>query len=78
VVFFFLETKTSISHLLISDERFMAFNKNPLGVFKCEHKKKLGGFVHIGISVKVDWVNHFWGFAGESLMQTSSKITWTL
>ena len=54
MVFSFLETKISISHLLISDERFMAFDKNPLGVFKCEHKKKLGGFVHIGISVKVD------------------------
>ena len=44
VVFSFLETKTCISHLLISDKRFMALNKNPLGVFTCEHMKMLNGF----------------------------------
>jgi hypothetical protein len=32
----------------------MALDKNPLGVFKCEHIKRLGGFSQMGISVKVD------------------------
>jgi hypothetical protein len=54
VVFSFLETKTCISHLLILDERFMALDKNPLRVFKCEHTKRLGGFAQIGILVKVN------------------------
>jgi hypothetical protein len=32
----------------------MALDKNPLGVFKYEHIKRLGGFSQMGISVKVD------------------------
>jgi hypothetical protein len=54
VVFFFLETKACVSHLLILDERFMALDKNSLGFFKCEHTKKLGGFTQIDILVKAD------------------------
>jgi hypothetical protein len=30
---------------LILREVLLAFNKNPLGIFKCEHMKKLGGFM---------------------------------
>jgi hypothetical protein len=54
VVFFFLEIKACIIYLLILDERFMALNKNPLGIFKYEHTKKLSGFALMGILVKVD------------------------
>ena len=54
VIFFFLKTKTCISHLLISDERFMAIDKNHMGVFKCEHIKKLVDFAQICILVKTD------------------------
>jgi hypothetical protein len=39
-----------------------------MGVFKCEHIKKLVDFAQICILVKTDWVDHFWGFAGETLM----------
>jgi hypothetical protein len=42
--FSFLKIKACISHLLISDEIFMALYKNHLRVFKCEHMKKLDGF----------------------------------
>jgi len=54
VVFSFLETKTCISHFLILDERFIALDKNPPRVFKCEHMKMLCGFAQMGISVKAD------------------------
>jgi hypothetical protein len=46
----------------------MALDKNLLRVFKCEHMKMLGGLAQIGILVKVDWVGHFWGFAGATMM----------
>jgi hypothetical protein len=46
----------------------MVFDKNSLGIFKCEHIKILGGFAQIGILVKVDWVGYFRGFIEEKLM----------
>jgi hypothetical protein len=52
VVFSFFETKTCISHILISNERFMALDKNLLGVFNCEHTKMLSGFAQMSISAK--------------------------
>jgi len=58
-----LETKAYIPHHLIMDERFMTLDKNPLKNFKYEHTKKLSGFVQIGILVKTDWVDQFWGHA---------------
>jgi len=39
-----------------------------MGIFKCEHIKKLVNFTQIGILVKTNWVGYFWGFAGETLM----------
>jgi hypothetical protein len=39
-----------------------------MGVLKCERIKRLGGFAKLGILVKADWVCHFWGFAGETLI----------
>jgi len=30
--------------------------------------KRLGGFLHIGVLVKADWVGHFRGFAGATSM----------
>jgi hypothetical protein len=47
---------------------FKTLIRNLWEVFKCEHKKKLGGFAQIGISVKVDWVDQFWGFVGATPM----------
>jgi hypothetical protein len=41
----------------------MTLDKNPLKNFKYEHTKKLSGFVQIGILVKTDWVDQFWGHA---------------
>jgi hypothetical protein len=57
VVFFCLEKKACLPHLLILDERSMTLDKNPLGIFKCEHTKKLCGDAQMGISVKADWVD---------------------
>jgi hypothetical protein len=54
VVFSFLKIKACISHLLILDEIFIVLDKNPLGFFKHEYTKKLGGFTQISILVKVD------------------------
>jgi hypothetical protein len=68
MVFSFFETKLCISHLMISDERFMALDRNPLGFFKYEHTKRLGGFTQIGILVKANWVDHFQGFTRKTLM----------
>jgi len=62
-----VKTNACIPHVLILDEIFMTLDK-PLGVVKCEHIKKLNGFAQIGISVKVDWVCQFWGFAGVTSM----------
>jgi hypothetical protein len=42
----------------------MILDKNPLGFFKCEHMKKLGGFAQMSILVKVDC--YFLGFVGET------------
>jgi hypothetical protein len=36
------------------DERFMSFDKNHLGIFKCGHTKKLSSFAQMGISIKAD------------------------
>ena len=44
VVFFCLDTKACIPHHLILDERFMIFDKYPLGIFKCGHTKKVEWF----------------------------------
>ena len=57
MVFFCLEKKACLPHLLILDERSMTLEKNPLGIFKCEHMKKLCGDAQMGISVKADWVD---------------------
>jgi len=54
VVFSFLEAMTHISHILISNERLMALDKNSSRVFKCEHTKSLGGFAQIGILIKAN------------------------
>jgi threonyl-tRNA synthetase len=54
--FFCLKTMACIPHVLILDERFMTFDKNPLRIFKCEHTKKLSGFAQVGIFVKADLV----------------------
>jgi hypothetical protein len=43
-------------------------DKNPLGFFKCEHMKRLGGFEQIGISIEANWVAYFIGFARETPM----------
>jgi len=49
----------SVSAPLILKEVFSSFDKNLLGIFKFEHTKTLSGFMQIGLSIKVDWVNHF-------------------
>jgi hypothetical protein len=54
IVFSFLEAMTHISHILISNERLMALDKNSSRVFKCEHTKSLGGFAQIGILIKAN------------------------
>ena len=59
MVFSFLKKKACISHILIVDERFIALDKNPLRVLKCEHMKKFGGFTQMDISVKAYWVGYF-------------------
>lgn len=53
VVFSFLEIKACISHILISNQRFIALYKNLLGVLRCEHMIRLCGFAKLGILVKV-------------------------
>jgi hypothetical protein len=60
---------------LILREVFSAFDKNPLEISMCEHKKNLSGFVHMGISVKADWVDHFQGFVEAIMMSSSLKTT---
>ena len=40
----------------------MALDKKRLGVFKCKHMKRLGGFIKIGIPIKIECVGHFQGF----------------
>lgn len=59
---------THISHILISNERLMALDKNSSRVFKCEHTKSLGGFAQISILIKANWIDHFQGFARETPM----------
>jgi hypothetical protein len=63
-----LKTKACIPHVLILDEIFVTFDKNPLGIFKCEHTKKLSGFTQIDILVKGDGVDQFQGFARTTLI----------
>jgi hypothetical protein len=60
---------------LILREVFSAFDKNHLRIFKCEHMKKLGGFVQMGTSVKADWVSHFQGFVKAIPTSSSLKTT---
>lgn len=43
-------------------------------VFKCEHEKKLGGFVHVSVTVKIDWVVHFHGFNIATLMSLPLEL----
>ena len=59
---------------LILRELFSAFDKNPLGIFKCEHMKKLDDFIQMGILVKAYWVSYFQGFVIEILTSLSLKI----
>ena len=51
MVFFCFETKACIPHLLILDDKFITLDKNHLGIFKCEYKKKLSGFAQMSISI---------------------------
>jgi len=46
---------------------FKAIDKNILRSFKCKHTKNNGCFFFkkkIGVTIKVDWVERFWGFVG--------------
>ena len=49
-----LKPKVKCFSFLILRELFSAFDKNTLEIFKCEHMKKLGGFIKMSISVKAD------------------------
>jgi hypothetical protein len=52
-----LGDKGMLPHLLIFNERFMTFDKNPLEIFKCEHIKKLSDFAQMGILIKTGLVD---------------------
>jgi hypothetical protein len=58
------------------DKGFKSLIRTLWGVLKWEHTKKLGGFMQIGVSIKVDWVGNFYDFAITTLTSTLSETTW--
>jgi hypothetical protein len=50
----YLEANVKRFSFLILRKVFSTFDKNTQGIFKCEYKKKLGGFVQMDISFKAD------------------------